>query len=687
MKTKKSKVNKKGQKRSTYRHIRKIHIKTRLIVAFILIALIPIIVLGITAYQSSKEALNTKISTYSEVIIEQLSKNLSTEINAYHRAAAEIGLDDEFQKDLYVYNSLKGSEQLVFAQNLATLIERKTSVLGGIEGYFFYNDHVVLDSDNLKDKEGVEQKNFFEQLFVTYDMDVKVGGWLVDEFGNGYYVHPLESTIDGTIIATLVLRVQLSVFETIYDGVELGEGVLLLTVNEMDTVVISNDPNNIIGASYRYPEDTAGMRLADRGSFYHVTGEEALLTYSKVPKSNWYMMSSTPLNVINASAMRIRNLILIVAIAFTVVAVFAGFYISRSISDPLNQLVHSLRLGRKGDFSHQFQDHGKDELAEVFTDYNDMLMNMKQLIEKVQHSGKSVLSNAIQIESSSKIAYKASEEVGIAINEVAEGSTEQAKDVSDSVKFMNDLSEGINDVTEDMNEVTSLVDESISLSESALRTVQLLKNKAQDTNEASNNIIEGVNSLHTDMKEISQIIGMIVGIAEQTNLLSLNAAIEAARAGEAGKGFAVVADEVKKLAEQSKDASIMINNILIDINNKIEKTTKDANYTSQIMEEQMDAVKQTDRDFSTISTSMTTINERMMRMSQSSNEMIKLKEKSLSSMESISAVSEETAAMTEEVTATTEEQVSGAENLAELAKEMNSMAVELETLVSQFIIE
>ena len=79
-----------------------------------------------------------------------------------------------------------------------------------------------------------------------------------------------------------------------------------------------------------------------------------------------------------------------------------------------------------------------------------------------------------------------------------------------------------------------------------------------------------------DIKEITQWAQMIVSISEQTNLLALNASIEAARAGENGKGFSVVAEEVRKLAEESKEVSEMIQSKAVLAVDSVEKLVDDA---------------------------------------------------------------------------------------------------------------
>ena len=88
--------------------------------------------------------------------------------------------------------------------------------------------------------------------------------------------------------------------------------------------------------------------------------------------------------------------------------------------------------------------------------------------------------------------------------------------------------------------------------------MQTLKQKIQI-------IAELIIELTNYVKQIGTTVSIVENISEQTNMLALNAAVEAARAGEYGKGFAVVASEIRKLADESKQATAKITNLVVDI--------------------------------------------------------------------------------------------------------------------------
>jgi hypothetical protein len=94
------------------------------------------------------------------------------------------------------------------------------------------------------------------------------------------------------------------------------------------------------------------------------------------------------------------------------------------------------------------------------------------------------------------------------------------------------------------------------------------------------------------INETGKIIELIRGVAHTSNMIGLNAAIEAARAGEHGRGFSVVATEIRKMAKNSSDAIIDVENIINKIKGKISEIDIKIDETSDIGQQQAAATEE-----------------------------------------------------------------------------------------------
>jgi len=104
------------------------------------------------------------------------------------------------------------------------------------------------------------------------------------------------------------------------------------------------------------------------------------------------------------------------------------------------------------------------------------------------------------------------------------------------------------------SEVNAAAEEIASTTQEVAMNTQNQVNSLIEINKMANEISAFSHEVMASTKDINKIMDLITNISDQTNLLALNASIEAGRAGEHGRGFAVVADEVRKLAEQSQTA-------------------------------------------------------------------------------------------------------------------------------------
>jgi len=175
--------------------------------------------------------------------------------------------------------------------------------------------------------------------------------------------------------------------------------------------------------------------------------------------------------------------------------------------------------------------------------------------------------------------------------EIPEQKKQRADEIGILIKSFNEGTKKIRKQMKMLKDSTNLLVSSIS------RISTTASQLASSASETSSSISE-VTTTVEEVRQTSEVATDTVSdIADQSNILSVNAAIEAAKAGEQGKGFAVVAQEVKSLADQSKEATNQVRNILEDIEKATsaavmatERGTKTVNEAVELSEQAGDAI-------------------------------------------------------------------------------------------------
>ncbi len=314
-----------------------------------------------------------------------------------------------------------------------------------------------------------------------------------------------------------------------------------------------------------------------------------------------------------------------------------------------------------------------DEKSADHTVFNQLIEFFGHVREKFHSFSTSVHKKGENLAEVGEYATEKADIVRAAIDEVGRGLKKQLVATEESTMSMEEMTQSIEDLSVRSNQISEQSNTTLELTQEGNVKLKDSLEKMGQFNQTVNTTFGAINKLGESSHEIDTIVKVITGISEQINLLALNATIEAARAGEHGKGFAVVADEVRKLAEQSRQSSSEVSDIVKNIQGETEIVV---NSMQQGIEEFKDAnttVEEIGTMFEKILSATKIIAENNANSSASTEELSSASQQIMASMVEITSISQESVEMFEELVEISDDELDTIQKLVQEAKSLSEL--------------
>ncbi len=673
-------------------------IKIKLTAAF-MIPVVLIIILGVSSYNGASK---TIVSNYRESTVNTVQKageyytllltNLETK-------------SQQFAYDTVLVNYYSGAYKKKAAEEASNFATLQKSLLGDtLADENLHMVNVLTSYGNPLSSEGSFRLEDYDAFIETEEGQTinEAKGKAVWSGRHDFIDSVLGTTTDDYAIvvsraiignrmkpvAIVSMDIKMSSVQGILSNIEFPEGTVCAFVTPDGREITANGASEeTVFYNTEFYENALNSEATVENVDIKVDGKEYMFVYSKIGNTGCMLATMIPEEVIMEQAAEIERMTIFMVIAAMIIAIVVGMILANGIGRAIGNVNVILKEASEGDLTVKVETRRRDEFKKLNHHITGMIQSIKELVGKSADVSYRVTDSASAVSAASEEFVESSTSITKAIEHIEVGITDQAHDAESCLKKMGGLSEKIDYVNQSTTQIAEFAETTKETVGTGIVTIRELNTKAKATSEITKKVIDNIEALEKESHSIEGITNTINEIASQTNLLSLNASIEAARAGEAGRGFAVVASEIRKLAEQSMEASHMIEQIINGIQLKTRETVGNAKEAENIVTSQEQALTATIEVFNTIGTQVEGLTKNIEEIGMGVSSIESAKDETLKAIANISAGLTETAAASAEVQSAADTQLQSARELNEAAMGLGEDAEELQKAISQFKVE
>lgn len=570
----------------------------KLVFSFLLVALLPILIIGYLSFSTAKQALGearlVALASAREQARQEVLEFLDTVLGDMTYQAKNPGVQSAF-KDLSGFldyaayldyakahpNAPIDVRSDEFKQTISVIDPRFLRFLENYQALRGYEDVLLIVGDSLGlvmytgkklsdlgasvaqgELKGTALAKVWEKVMKTKkpalaDFSMYAPSGTI----SGFLGVPVFATAD-KIYGVAVLR---------FSAKEINEHLQLVGQFGKSADAFLVGPDSIMRSSSRHhPEgmlkqriDTKAVRQAVAGGtgLGEITGSTGLpvltawspLGIASRPELgadfDWSMITSIESREAFQDVRHLAQRIVMIGVCIALVVAIASFVLVRKTVQPIGMLASKVGQLTAGDLTVDIPSMKReDEIGQLANGFSMMVVRLRQQIGEILEGVNVLVSSAAQISST--------------VSQVSVSTARTSSAVAETVTTVEELRQAAKLSGEKAKYVARSSSEAANISESGKKATEDSAQRMELIRQQMESIGETVIRLSEHSQAIEDIIAVVQDLADQSNLLAVNASIEAARAGEQGKSFAVVAHEIKSLADQSRQATEQVRSIL-----------------------------------------------------------------------------------------------------------------------------
>ncbi|MGL4656635.1 MAG: methyl-accepting chemotaxis protein [Sarcina sp.] len=637
-------------------------ISVKIAIRIIIMGLV-IQVLNFVMYFQAKNNILENLKDNANVLVTEIKMTLNEEVES---AIKGLGYFEEIEKGR---EYKEDSDVIEFLNNFKALVPEVDRVIF-TNGSTVYDNNAVLPNGNEYPSE--------------YENSLDYNGVTITQHGTG---EGSKVVILKNIGANKKIEFELcfdKLFAEIKD-IKIGTSGFLTIVHRNNEIVGTTEKTLIDNNLAPFINEINNSKQQS-GSF--VIGEnydKNILIYDRGILVDGSIVGVIPDTEIKALLLPMRKVAFYIMLVIIAATTVIALYLSKKINSGLTVLASGIESLKNGELTHEVEFKSGDEFEGLVEALNESMKSLRNLVENIDGSKTTLVLSGENIGFKAEQTKIASSEITKAIESITYGSINQVERIKGCEDHIETLSKKLEEITNKTSVMSSVAKDS---NERIAKKGKLVINELNDSYSSTVKTYEefsiAVDEISKSTMKINTISDAITSITEQTNLLALNASIEAARAGELGRGFAVVAEEIRKLAEESKNSTTEIKDIVDEVIVKFKDLDNAMKESSKVVIAQEHVVVEAGAIFEGILVDINSVMTNSENIKNTVSIINESKDTVRDEISEISKIAEEFAAGAEEVTSSSQEVAASMEELNMYTVNLNEISSKLNDEMKHF---